>query len=566
MKELARNELGREVTGRAKYLKLRHACALLIILWFGLADSAAFAATTHWVNDDDPSPPSVAPGTSCSNPGYQSIQDAVDAAAPGDTIRVCQGIYSEQIFVMGPGKNNLTLLSVVPLQATIKAPLVMTEPGDLVTIDNTQNVTVRDFVVAGPFPDALFCSLNVRSGVRVKGGGSALIFRNRITEIRSTNPALRGCQNGVAVQVGRRFEGQTGSARITANLIDNYQKNGMTIDNIGSSAVITGNDVRGNGPDPIIAQNGIQVSRGAFADVRNNIVSDNTYALAPAFGSTGILLFGAPTAVPPIPAVAPGTTVAQNFLVRNDDNIGVYGTSGIKILDNRALNSTFFDGIFMNVDTSNNRLAGNFLRNNTEHDCHDDSVGPNNPPALVANFWINNNGVTENKPGLCRGDNEDQDDDDFDDDGRHNHIDDDDDNDGQPDTVDEDDDNDGQRDDDDEDDDNDNISDVVDSDARETQRSSSGTVAGGHYEDRTMAVDAGTLALSGLVEAPNAQALRVAIYDPAGLLVGISQPVLGRASIKVPVTLPGIYTVRVQNTGTEPIDFVVRLIASVPWP
>ena len=50
-----------------------------------------------------------------------------------------------------------------------------------------------------------------------------------------------------------------------------------------------------------------------------------------------------------------------------------------------------------------------------EHDCHDESVGPNNPPALVANFWRDNDGRTENRPGLCTGDRDDDDEDDEDD-------------------------------------------------------------------------------------------------------------------------------------------------------
>ena len=51
-----------------------------------------------------------------------------------------------------------------------------------------------------------------------------------------------------------------------------------------------------------------------------------------------------------------------------------------------------------------------------EHDCYDESVGPNNPPALVANFWRDNDGRTENRPGLCTGDRDDDDEDDEDDD------------------------------------------------------------------------------------------------------------------------------------------------------
>jgi hypothetical protein len=539
-------------------------CSLAITLWF-LAGSAAFAAT-RWVNDNDPNGGAYAPpGTSCNNPGYQSIQAAVDAAGSGDTISVCQGTYSEQVFVVGPGLNNLTLVSVVPFQATIKAPLVMDEPGDLVTIDNAHNVTLRDFVVTGPLPDILFCSLELRSGIRVKGGGSALIVGNRITEMRATNPALRGCQNGFGIAVGRRFDPlgpQVGSAAIVRNVLDRYQKGGIYVDNTGSRADIRDNVVQGEGPVNFIAQNGIQVSRDATAQVLHNSVRDHAYSL-PAFTASGMILFGAGRIV-----------VDRNQLNRNQDGVVLLTMVGVATISSNgivgggaaAAPNPFGDGIFADVDTAQNVIRGNFLRNNTEHDCHDDSVGLNNPPANVANFWINNNGVTENRPGLCRGDNDDEDDDDFDDDGQRNHVDDDDDNDGRRDSVDEDDDNDGQPDNEDEDDDNDNISDLVDSDARETQRSASGTVAGGQYEDRTMAVDAGTLALSGLVEAPNADLLRVAIYDPAGLLVGISQPALGRALITVPVALPGLYTFRVQNTGTEPIDYIVRLVTSKPWP
>ena len=354
-----------------------------------------------------------------------------------------------------------------------------------------------------------------------------------------------------------------GSAAIVRNLIDRYQKGGIYVDNLGSRADIRDNVVQGEGPVSHIAQNGIQVSREATAQVRNNSVRDHAYTL-PTFTASGMILFEAGRIV-----------VDRNQLNRNQDGVVLLTMVGVATISSNAIiggpaasTNPFGDGIFADADTAKNVIRGNFLRNNVEHDCHDDSAGPNNPPANVANFWIDNNGVTENKPRLCRGedDDEDEDDDDFDDDDHHNHVDDDDDNDGRGDDVDEDDDNDGQHDNDDEDDDNDNISDVVDSDARETQRSSSGTVAGGRYDDHAITVDAGTLALSGLVEAPNADVLRVAIYDAAGLLVGISQPALGRALIKVPVALPGIYTVRVHNTGTEPVDYVVRLISSVAWP
>ena len=62
------------------------------------------AATTHWVNNGDPTP--SPPGTSCSDAGYTTINAAVLAAVPGDTIRVCAGTYAENIVL----NESLTLL------------------------------------------------------------------------------------------------------------------------------------------------------------------------------------------------------------------------------------------------------------------------------------------------------------------------------------------------------------------------------------------------------------------------------------------------------------------------
>jgi hypothetical protein len=362
---------------------------LLVVAAATLANTGqAFAATLIVDDDGRASPPA---NCGAPTPTFTMIEPAVEASNPGDTVNVCPGTYPEQVSVEAD-ESAITLRSIVFRAAVIKAPPVMTEPGDVVTINAAQNATLRDFTIAGPLPDHLFCSLALRTGVRVIGGGSAIVRGNRITEMRAANPALRGCQNGFGLAVGRQFEGQTGRVTGFDNHIDLYQKGGVYVDNAGSRAELWGNLVQGEGPTPVIAQNGVQISRGAVANARGNRVEDNTYSLAPVFSASGILLFQAGAT----------TTISSNRVVRNDDNIAAYGgTSGTTILRNVVLDSTFFDGIYMGVDTANNRIEENFLRNNAEHDCHDDSVGPNNEPALVANFWIDNDGLTENREGLC---------------------------------------------------------------------------------------------------------------------------------------------------------------------
>src|SRR5215207_8159725 len=62
----------------------------------GLAPVSASADTSPstWVVDRD--------GAECSNADFTSIQAAVDAAAPGDVIRVCPDLYPESVTVDKP--------------------------------------------------------------------------------------------------------------------------------------------------------------------------------------------------------------------------------------------------------------------------------------------------------------------------------------------------------------------------------------------------------------------------------------------------------------------------------
>ncbi|MDT7603132.1 MAG: hypothetical protein QOF61_1129, partial [Acidobacteriota bacterium] len=334
---------------------------------------------------------------------------------------------AEQVAVETAAKSNILIRSVTPLAARIQAPPLMEVVyGDIVRIDTgARNVTLQGFVIAGPLPDYLFCAVQIRSGVRVRGGASANILSNHITEIRSASPLLRGCQNGIAVAVGRRFEvggPQVGQALILGNQIDKYQKGGIYVDNTGSGALIAGNTVQGEGLTNVIAQNGIQISREASAEVRANRIFDHAYVapvqpcvpFATCVTATAVLLFENVRA-----------TADDNELRRNQDGFGLYTLPGNVNVSNNSIiggippnpslgTPTLGDGIFADVDTALNRIRSNFLRRNVEHDCHDDSVGPNNPPAFVANFWINNDGQTQNRPGLCRerrGGDDDRDDD-----------------------------------------------------------------------------------------------------------------------------------------------------------
>jgi hypothetical protein len=323
----------------------------------------------------------------CPNAGYTSIQDAVTAAGPGDKIKVCRGVYMEQVTIPA-SKDGLTLYSAPDLQAVIKAPLVMADPKAIVRVNGAQDVTIRHFTITGPGGGG--CD-SIRWGVRVDTNGSALITDNHITEIRdalSMTGALSGCQNGIGVLLGRNRpelgDNSPGSGTVVHNLIDRYQKGGVLVDNTGSSTgEVAYNEVTGT-PSSTIAQNGIQVSRAGRGDAHHNKVSMNQY-LPGGVEATGILLYSNT-----VPARA-----HHNEVFMNDAGVTLWTVIGnAEISYNNARNNMY--GVVAYSPSSDNLIAYNKAFENTALDCRDDNGTP------TTNRWVKDLGRTESPPGICK--------------------------------------------------------------------------------------------------------------------------------------------------------------------
>ena len=106
------------------------------------------------------------------------------------------------------------------------------------------------------------------------------------------------------------------SGIVSGNQVSLYQKGGIIVRGAGASAEILDNEVVGLGPVNFIAQNGIQVSFGGSAVVRDNRVSDNDYT-PEGTTSCGILLFE-----------AAGAKVQQNTYWDNETNLCNFGKGG----------------------------------------------------------------------------------------------------------------------------------------------------------------------------------------------------------------------------------------------
>ncbi len=269
------NTTARTFTGALTVIAL-----CIVALWLSAPERVSAAAPRTVLVDASDGTSDFGGCGSALNP-CNTVQGGVDNAASRDTVSVAAGTYTEQIVI----NKNITLDGNGA--AVLKAPAVMDASLTIVTINGGATVTVTGTTISGPGGSG--CG-SLAFGIAVVGGAHASIEDNTIREIRD-NP-MSGCQNGVGILVGRASLGQVATANITGNQILNFQKGGIVVDNAGSYAVIRDNHIEGFGAVPNIAQNGIQIGRGAGGHVRDNDVSGNWFTGAN-WSSTGILIFEA---------------------------------------------------------------------------------------------------------------------------------------------------------------------------------------------------------------------------------------------------------------------------------
>ncbi len=257
----------------------------------------------------------------CANAAYSSVQDAVNHAATGNTVYVCPGTYNEQVSIStsrltltGAGSSSIidptsaTPSSVADLDGgpTIY-PIVEVTPG-------TTGVRISDLLVdgSGISPNRV-CGDNP-VGILYQAA-SGQILSDTVQNV-AVQPTGYGCGGGIGIFVEA---GPTGTARvgIYGNTISNYDKNGLTCQDAGTSCVVAHNTVTGIGPTDLIAQNGVQIGPGGVGAVFGNDISANDYtggtnSTEPqADFASGVLLYGA----------MGRTSVGDNTLT--DDQIGV---------------------------------------------------------------------------------------------------------------------------------------------------------------------------------------------------------------------------------------------------
>jgi hypothetical protein len=299
----------------------------------------------------------------------QSLQAAVNAASPGDTLLLAPGTWAEQIHIT----KNLTIIGSSQGPSIISTPstaLVADAYGvtALVEVGNGAVVSMSHLTITGPGPapggPPSFNAINY--GIFVVENASLDLGFSNVVQI-SDDP-LSGVQSGVGIRVGSNALGQVGTANIHDDTIASCQKSAIVIDGPGSSAMITNDHVIGVGDTPLIAENGVQVSRGATATITGNTITGSEYS-GPVGGpdprtatqSCGILLYNA----------AAGTTVSGNVVYGND--IGLYATT----LGPVTVTGNFFGQTATGAPLAANRYEGLFLGQGTVNASNDHILGGN---------------------------------------------------------------------------------------------------------------------------------------------------------------------------------------------
>jgi hypothetical protein len=272
--------------------------------------------------------PIVKGGKSCTAPGYNSVQAAIEA---GSTVDVCPGTYTEQlsitkavklVAIAGTGTATVRL----PAGAADSMSSCDTKEGleqiDEVSICTSSTVTITDLNVealipletCGKSPNGI--GLN---GIFVADSGTLKASNLTVNGASTTVDAFKGCQHGISIAVGLKTPNEVGNAVLKKVTSIGYEKNGPTVRGIGSTLAMSASTVVGEA-SPYTAQNGVEIAFGGKGVVKSSTISGNECNLLPecevtAEQAAGVLFYQA----------APGSSVSSSTISEND--LGIEYTS-----------------------------------------------------------------------------------------------------------------------------------------------------------------------------------------------------------------------------------------------
>jgi hypothetical protein len=326
-----------------------------------------------------PDAPACAPsGVVINVPGtHSTIQAAINAASPvgGDKIKIAAGTYTEQITINKcltiEGSGQATTIIKSPAALSVSLVPGVTNTASIVEVRANSFATMTDLTITGPVPFT-----NNVYGIYVVENATLKMSNAKVTAIHKS-AGIDGVQNGHAIRAGSSGFNQTGLLDFNNVTIDDYQKTGIIVDRAGSSLTIANSNISGIGPTGEIAQNGMQVGRGATASVTNTAISGHEYN-AGLTVSAGILHFD-----------AGALTVSGNTFSGNDVGVYNYNNSIPASITSLNINGNTFTGnpewgIIFGI--ANTNITNNFISGS--------NIGIAGYPANNQTVQINSNSIT----------------------------------------------------------------------------------------------------------------------------------------------------------------------------
>ena len=403
----------------------------------GLLALPAGPASTHartLIVDDD--------GVQCPNANSLSIQPAINAARPGDTVRVCGGAYTGDLTIDkaiglvaqtpaaptvdcvaggSPGTGTTIFTGAISLTGTgakVDGFVVTGAPTGITTSERSSEYQIRRNLIEG----------NSDFGIELQSNGAqqTVVEQNCVRSNGGGGIASEGGKLRRAVirsnTVADTFEAITTlgphpryDISISRNTIRRANDGIAVSGTVGSD--ITGNDIDLTNPPDAVLGAGVGVGGGNIGlTITSNTISavfgTAVYFQREGFlavdtgANIGILLarntlhdnLGSGVRVE-IPAAGRPANLTSSLLFRNTaDSNGVNGfavtagNDGNVLLDNRSTNNGRYGIALLGAD--NAVVAANTMKGNGRADAHDDAVGQNR--------WIGNVCGTDEPVGaLC---------------------------------------------------------------------------------------------------------------------------------------------------------------------
>lgn len=331
-----------------------------------------------------------------------TIQQGINAAAPGGTVDVCPGTYYEQLSI----NKNLTLIGIA--NGSADSAIILPPAGGLAQNGSDifgdpvaaqifvqgASVTVSHLTVDATGNNLAGCGGPTLEGIYFQNSSGKITDNVVRNQYQTDFTDYGGCQNGLAINV--ESVTNSNSVTISDNFVQAYQKNGITATGAatgpgsdGPTVAITANQIVGLAATALnwpggAAENGVQVGFGAKGTVTSNTVNDNIW-----FADTNTQPYNAASGI--LVYASTGITISLNnvgsaqFGITADSDPTYGPGDNTTIKSNKVQGTQIFDAI--DVCSNSNTVTSNTIYGSTESAIHlDDSCGSGNNNTASGNI------------------------------------------------------------------------------------------------------------------------------------------------------------------------------------